>query len=80
MQTAFIITTHCRDCVRRVGIIGGLGDHVGGAEQSRTAESMFLLYPQTGQAGCGCGVYRFGQKNSTLITLASTGAIYRRNT
>ena len=23
---------------------------------------------------------RFGQKNSTLITLASTGAIYRRNT
>lgn len=37
-------------------------------------------YLQTGQAGCGCGVYRFGQKNSTLITLASTGAIYRRNT
>ena len=45
--------------------------------RAERAEKHLLLYPQTGQAGCGCGVYRFGQKNSTPITLASTGAIYR---
>ena len=61
-------------------MIGGVGDLVGGGAESRAAVSMFLLYPQTGQAGCGCGVYRFGQKNSTLTVLANAGAIYRRNT
>ena len=49
-------------------------------ELSRAERRKACFYPQTGQAGCGCGVYRFGQKNSTLTVLANAGAIYRRNT